>query len=257
MPKKPKNPRGRPPKKKKRGKPGRPKICMPFEEAVELVRKENIQSYRDYVRWYGYHAPARIPKRPDRAYAKEWKGWGYYLGNYNEPVPIYKRKKFRKYEDAKTYAHHLGFTSVTQWHAFCKSGDKPDDIPARPDIHYKKTGDWFTWTDFLGTRINHRIEHAQSRKQYFYIGRYPDAKFHNVYTFGTTISIINTLRDESFQTLKIYEMHEDFDWVDMVDTHGQPFFESGRRDEFLLRNPGAFFSEVSLELMEVRLENFS
>lgn len=257
MPKKAKNPRGRPRKKKKKGTPGRPKVCMPFEDAVALVRQENIQSFRDYLKWYEFHAPARIPKRPDRAYHKEWKGWGYYLGNYNDAFPKYRRKKFRPYEDAKTYAHHLGFTSVTQWHAFCKTGEKPDDIPARPDIHYKKTGEWFTWTDFLGTRINHRLDHVQERQQYFYIARYPDAAFYNVYTFGTTISVINTLRDEAFEVLKIYEMHENFDWVDVVDTHGEPFYGSGRPDEYLIKNPGAFLSEVSLELMEVPISQFS
>jgi len=89
------------------------------------------------------------------------------------------------------------------------------------------------------------------------VGSYPDAKFQNVYTFGTTISVINTLRDESFKVVKIYEMHEDFDWLDMVDTHGEPFFMGGKRDEYLIKNPGNFFSEVSLELMEVPINQFN
>ena len=218
-----KKPAGGQRKKRQKIRPGRPRVIMPFEEAVELIRKENIQSYRDYMLWYDLHHPVRIPRRPDRTYAKDWKGWGYYLGNYNEPVPNHPRNNFRSYEDAKIFAQKLGFSSVTQWHEYCKSGDKPDDIPARPDVHYYKTGDWFSWTEFLGTRIEHRIKSAQEAKQYFYIARYPDVQHPNIYTAGLTSSVINTIRDEKFKVLKIYEYFEDFDWLDLLDTYGERY----------------------------------
>ena len=35
------------------------------------------------------------------------------------------------------------------WEAFVKSGHKPADIPARPDLVYKNEG-WVSWVDWLG-----------------------------------------------------------------------------------------------------------
>jgi hypothetical protein len=237
-------------RKKKYSKPGRPRHNFEFEEAVKRVRQENIQSVRDYAKWYKLHTPARIPKRPDRAYEKEWKGWGYYLGVYNE-MPMKERKNFRPYEDAKAFARNLGYTSVNQWFDLCREGGKPDDIPARPDIHYHKTGEWYTWTEFLGTRINHRIEYAQEAKKYFYIGRYDDVPFPNIYVFGIDTSIYNLTTDRDFKLLKVYEFETDYDWKDIVEKHGDEFFEKGRPNEYFIRNPGELFYEISLSLSEV------
>ena len=36
------------------------------------------------------------------------------------------------------------------WNEFCKSGNKPDDLPTHPDRTYKNKG-WINWGDFLGT----------------------------------------------------------------------------------------------------------
>ena len=36
-----------------------------------------------------------------------------------------------------------------EWIAYCESGQKPDDIPDRPDIVY--ADEWKGWDDFLGT----------------------------------------------------------------------------------------------------------
>lgn len=229
--------------------PGRPRRNYEFEDAVQKVRNENLRSAGDYALWYEFHHPARFPKRPDRAYEKEWKGWGYFLGHYNE-FPI-KPKRFRKYEDAKAYARNLGFTSVEQWFDMCREGKLPEDIPARPDVYYQKSGEWYTWTEFLGTRIHHRVEYAQKSKKYFYIARYPDAPFQNIYAMGIGNSIYNLTKDEEFTILKIFEYEPDFDWISTVEKYSRKFTESGRSNEYFVDDPGGLMNEISLNLREV------
>jgi tetratricopeptide (TPR) repeat protein len=43
----------------------------------------------------------------------------------------------------------LGLKSRTEWKAYCKSGDKPEDIPANPDSTYADAG-WTGFGDWLG-----------------------------------------------------------------------------------------------------------
>lgn len=238
-------------KEKIRRSPGRPRRNFEFEEAVRRVREENLQSVRDYKKWYELHTPAKLPKRPDRAYERQWKGWGYFLGVYNE-MPC-KRGRFRPYEDAKAYARKLGFTSVDQWREFCRNSKKPDDIPTRPDVHYQRTGEWYTWTEFLGTRIHHRIDYAQKSEKYFYIGRYSDVPFNNIYVFGVDTSVYNLINDTDFELLKVYEFDEDYDWVSVVSKHGEVYYEKGRSNEYFIKNPGELFNEISLDLKEVNV----
>jgi hypothetical protein len=236
--------------KKKHDKPGRPRVNYEFEEAVRRARSENLQSVRDYAKWHEMHKPAKMPKRPDRAYEKQWKGWGYFLGVYNE-MPYKGGKRCRPYEDAKAYARKLGFTSTTQWFDHCREGNLPDDIPARPDVYYNKTGEWYTWTEFLGTRIHHRIKYAQESKKYFFIGRYKDVPFNNIYVFGIDNSIYNLNKDNDFVLLKVYEIDVDYDWKGLLEKHGEPYFEKGRSNEYFIKNPGELFYEMSLDLSEV------
>lgn len=241
---------GKTKKKKKYNKPGRPRVNYEFEEAVRRIRQENLESVRDYTKWYNLHTPAKMPKRPDRAYERQWKGWGYFLGVYNE-MPYKGGKRCRPYEDAKAYARKLGLTSVTQWLDLCRSGDLPDDIPARPDIYYNKTGEWYTWTEFLGTRIHHRIEYAKNSDKYFFVGRYHDAPFNNIYVFGVDTSVYNLTNDSDFELLKVYEFDVDYDWKSLIEKNGSPFYEKGRSNEYFIPNPGELFYELSLNLSEV------
>jgi len=59
------------------------------------------------------------------------------------------KKKFRSFEDARSFVQKLGLKGDKEWRLFCKSKNKPVDIPYRPDYHYKK--DWRGMGDWLGT----------------------------------------------------------------------------------------------------------
>lgn len=58
--------------------------------------------------------------------------------------------KFRKFEDVRTYAQALNFSSKKQWYAWAKTSSCPEGMPTEPQIAYAKKG-WISWGDFLGT----------------------------------------------------------------------------------------------------------
>jgi hypothetical protein len=49
----------------------------------------------------------------------------------------------------------LGLKSGTEWNTYCRSGKKPNDIPATPALRYANAG-WNGMSDWLGTDIHRR-----------------------------------------------------------------------------------------------------
>lgn len=238
------------PRKKKKvrsTKRGRPRTNYEFAEAVEVVRRENLKSMGQYSKWWQLHTPSKLPKRPDRAYEKDWKGWGYFLGVYND-YPFVK-KTFRSYEDSKKFAHSLNFKKIEEWFDYCRSGKKPEDIPARPDVVYQRKKEWHTWSEFLGNHIDIFLNEQKKNKKYFYMGSYPDTP-ENVLCFGISNSRENLKRDSEFKVLRLYDFYDGFDWRDLIDIYSVPY-EYGRANEFLIKDLGGLISELSLDLYEV------
>jgi hypothetical protein len=120
-----------------------------FNEAREFVRKLGLKNRRE---WREYNKsgeiPDYIPKYPEGVYKnKGWIGMGDWLGTGTISV---KDMQFRSFESARKFAQKLGLKSRLNWDKFCKSGDKPDDIPVVPRGIYKK--EWKGWGDWLSTR---------------------------------------------------------------------------------------------------------
>ena len=71
------------------------------------------------------------------------------------------QKKYRSFEDARKFIHSLGIKSQREWQAYCKSGNKPDDIPSSPVRPYKNKG-WKGYGDWLGTySVSPKQRHEQ------------------------------------------------------------------------------------------------
>ena len=51
---------------------------------------------------------------------------------------------------AKEYVKSLKLNSQRDWKDYCKSGNKPENIPSNPSTKYKNSG-WVSWYDWLGT----------------------------------------------------------------------------------------------------------
>ena len=119
-----------------------------FEDARKFVQKLNLKNqkeWREYIQ--SGKKPIDIPAYPEEKYKnKGWKGLGDWLGT---GTIAYRNIVYRTFDEAKKYAHKLKLKSSTEWQIFCKSGIKPDDIPAKPDNTYKNKG-WISWPDFLG-----------------------------------------------------------------------------------------------------------
>ena len=47
-------------------------------------------------------------------------------------------KKFRDFESAREFVQSQKIQSKTNWQKYCKSGNKPDDIPFAPWHTYKE-----------------------------------------------------------------------------------------------------------------------
>ena len=58
-------------------------------------------------------------------------------------------KPFRDFESARKSVRVLGLQNDHDWKQYCKSGNKPDDIPANPHRFYKN--EWKGQGDWLGT----------------------------------------------------------------------------------------------------------
>jgi len=119
-----------------------------FAEARKFVHSLNIKSNRE---WRQYcksgKKPDDIPTTPARTYKnKGWVSEGDWLGT--KTVATYNIQ-YRSFDEAKRFVRSLNFQNEKQWRQYCKSGKKPDNIPASPDKPYKK--EWKGIGDWLGT----------------------------------------------------------------------------------------------------------
>jgi len=119
---------------------------MPFADARAFVSALRLKTV---LEWYDYCAsgqkPHDIPSNPQVAYeGTGWAGHTDWLGT-GRTVPIYL-----PFHEAREFARGLRLKSQAQWGEFCGSGDKPDDIPSKPDYTYRDDG-WKGLGDWLGT----------------------------------------------------------------------------------------------------------
>jgi hypothetical protein len=86
----------KPPKKRKQPYVYNGKY-LPYDRAKKVVKVLSLSSRFAYADWYAQHQPDYLPKRPDRAYKKEFEGWIPFLGK--TPASSNERlKKIRYYK---------------------------------------------------------------------------------------------------------------------------------------------------------------
>jgi predicted helicase len=120
---------------------------MPFNEAKEFVRKLNLTTRQEWVNYCNSgKKPFDIPVALNNVYKAEWKGLGDFLGT----GKIADRDKvYLSFSEAKDFLAKLKLKSRKEWDSYCKSGNKPENIPAFPNRTYKN--EWKGMGDFLGT----------------------------------------------------------------------------------------------------------
>jgi len=119
---------------------------LDFKPARIFVHRLGLKSREEWIKYCkSDKKPQDIPANPLQTYKKQWKGWGDWLGTgriANQDM------QYRDFESARKHVHRLGFKSQNEWREYCKSGRKPQDIPAVPEVYKKQ---WKGYGDWLGT----------------------------------------------------------------------------------------------------------
>ncbi|MDA0980270.1 MAG: hypothetical protein O2852_02815, partial [Bacteroidetes bacterium] len=121
---------------------------LPFDEAKRSVHKLGLTRQVEWVEYCKSGQKAgNIPGTPERAYKnKGWVNFGDWLGTRRVAT---REMVFRPFIEAREFARSLGLTRQVQWFEYCKSGQKPQDIPTSPRETY--TNQFKSYGDWLGT----------------------------------------------------------------------------------------------------------
>jgi len=122
----------------------RDRELVSYEEAKNFVQINNIKSISEWQTFCSEgNVPDNIPHSPLMVY-DECKLWNDFLGK-----PPRSEMKFLPFKNAKEYVHAQNIKSLSKWEEWCKSGEKPDNIPSAADRVYKN--EWNGWGDWLNT----------------------------------------------------------------------------------------------------------
>lgn len=130
-----------------------------FAEARRFARSLKLSSSGE---WKAYtksgKLPSDIPRIPRSTYRNEgWVGMGDWLGT---NVIAWQCRKYRPFIEAREFARSLNLKTTTEWKAYTKSGELPEDIPSKPERTYKKEG-WIGIQDWLGFDRQSRSKHRK------------------------------------------------------------------------------------------------
>jgi hypothetical protein len=120
-----------------------------FTQAREFVRSlrfKNTGEWNEYCKYDTWgNKPADIPVSPQIVYKNRgWMGMRDWLG-----LPKNKINKFQTYSNAQKFVRSLRLKSKKEWFQYCKSGNKPADIPSTPWMSYDNNG-WTNMGTWLG-----------------------------------------------------------------------------------------------------------
>ena len=120
-----------------------------FKSAREFVKKLNFKNTSE---WNEYcisgNKPEDIPTKPNRVYKNNgWQGMGDWLGTGNVHP---QNMEFLDFESSREFVRGLKLKGQVEWKEYCKSSNKPEDIPTAPNQTYKNKG-WVSFGDWLGT----------------------------------------------------------------------------------------------------------
>jgi hypothetical protein len=219
-----------------RKRTGPPRYALPFTEARAIVQNEHLGSRNDFLRWWNFNIPARIPKNPARTYCKEgWVSWGDFLGIQNE-YPN-KKKNYREFHEARNYARSLKLKIKAEWFELAKSGRLPPDIPLHPNLAYGRTiktgkpkrgGHWVSWKDWLGATLADHMIAIREKLNVVAVIKLKNMPG-NVFAFmalnGFEHDIKQKLSDPTFHVIKIYEPNKMFDWGGYLSSRYHNYYE--------------------------------
>ena len=223
----------------------------PFETARELIRGECISSKIMYSKWHDHNHPAKIPARPDIVYKKfGWIGWNDFLGNNNPAIHV--KKNCLPFIEARRFVRSLGLVTFDDWRKYVKSGNKPENIPSRPDYFYRN--DWFTWKDFLRGDIREIAKQAVSVIPILYIIKVmgtPSNVMKIDVTSGGKESLMKA-HNKGAKIIAAFEYTRQLDWRSLLSKYANNYYYGETDDYSFSMNPSAFIFELSTFLQSVK-----
>ncbi len=121
---------------------------LSYEDATKFVSSLGLKNFTEWMQYCKTGSlPHNIPANPQRTYKeKGWLGWGDWLGTGNISN---QNREYRPFQEARSFMQMLRLANRSEWRAFCKSDQRPIDIPSHPHVIYKDQG-WIDLPDFLG-----------------------------------------------------------------------------------------------------------
>lgn len=120
------------------------KTFLSYAEAKEILRINGIKNHkklREFLK--SDERPSNFPGNPKHNYLnKGWVSWEHFFD--------IEKSEFLAFDEAKKNIHSLKLKNRDEWREYCKSDQKPINIPANPETVYKKNG-WVNMGDWLGT----------------------------------------------------------------------------------------------------------
>ena len=122
-------------------------IPLTYEETSSIIQSLNIRTVKEFSEYMELEGKKLgMPKNPKYFY--KGKGWIDWETFFNKKEQIGYRN-FMSFEEAKKFTSNLNIKTQKEWKRYCKSGQKPNNIPNCPEQTYKPYG-WKGWSDFLG-----------------------------------------------------------------------------------------------------------
>ena len=136
-------------KGKGKGGGGRTMACdmLSFAAARAIVRKLKLKSYKEWrALSKAGQRPSNIPALPSKTYHDDgWISYPDWLGyEYDQHA-----SKMLSFAVARVIVRKLKLKGREEWRAWCKSGQRPSNIPGCPDQTYRDDG-WISMPDWLG-----------------------------------------------------------------------------------------------------------
>lgn len=125
---------------------------LPFEEAKEVVKKYELKSEKEWLKWVKNKLnnidskPENIPSLPQIHYKSQWTNWEDWLGNRNN------KEDFLPFEEAKAFVRSLNLENAEEWQRYYQGKIqgliKPRNIPWNPQIIY--ANEFISLSDWIG-----------------------------------------------------------------------------------------------------------
>lgn len=233
-------------------KAGRPRVCYPYEQCRDMIRLEGISSVSQYADWWQLNHPRGIPKRPDRAYKNSgWVTWNEFLGTDNKFSGV--QKTFLPYIQAKKLAQSLKLTGWMDWLAL---KNRPEGLPARPDLIYARSDEWEGWREFLGKHATSKLNTLEHNDKIIYILK-DIRKTNGLYYIGlyegTPINFKEMVVSKPhLHHVKSYHLDNNkLNWKDIILQYASKYDYEGNDSEYLCQNIYALIERMGHTLPEV------